>query len=143
MKFSNESGQVISLNWGDLGPVGRTVVAVVGLLFGGLILFGVVTFVVSVYPDSLKLTAPILCPDDLPDSEVGRYRTGTDPPGPRGEGVNFSLICSNSRGEFKDLGMQKPLALLTVWIVLAMGAIVGVLFAISRLRRRRAGSGIP
>jgi hypothetical protein len=87
-----------------------------------------------IYPGSLRWTAPLLCPDDKPDSFVVRIEQADS----EGTSTSFSLFCMGDRGEFEEVGTWKPLGILFLYGYGLMAALLGaVLLGIRRRRRRR------
>jgi hypothetical protein len=91
-----------------------------------------------IYPGSLKVTAPILCPDDRPDPVVVRYDVQTSD----GTGTNFTLFCLSDRGEFVEVGTWEPLGLLFLFVGVGMVGAVLLWMAVGLIRgSSSAGSG--
>ncbi len=103
---------------------------------------GVAAFVASmlmvIWPGSMKMTAPILCPDDRPDPFVVRYDVQTSD----GTGTNFTLFCMSDRGEFFEVGTWEPLGLM--FLIVGGGMLTAVvLIGIAGAIRRSSSAGPP
>lgn len=111
----------------------------------GVLLFAasMTTVIVScaIWPGEAKLTAPLLCPDDMPDAFVVVDAHRVQP----GETTyNFTLYCVGPRGEVRNVGWFTPMAVLTaahgaLILVVALALIVR---AGRRRRRRSAGRAL-
>jgi hypothetical protein len=98
----------------------------------------IATMLMVIYPGSLKVTAPILCPDDRPDPIVVRYDVQTSD----GTGTNFTLFCLSDRGEFVEVGTWEPLGLLFLFVGVGMVGAVLLWMAVGLIRgSSSAGSG--
>ena len=100
-----------------------------GLAVGLLV---VMSLGLVVYPGALKLTAPVLCPDDQPDAFVVRT-TVEDAEGPS---TNFTLFCMGQRGQFTEVGTWRPLLLLFAGSYAALVVLGGVGLGVLRVLRR-------
>jgi hypothetical protein len=67
----------------------------------------------AIWPGALKLTAPVLCPDDKPDAFVLRRMEAEDDP--EGAVLTFRLICMDDRGDLVDVGYLRPGLVLAVY----------------------------
>ncbi|HEX6422857.1 MAG TPA: hypothetical protein VFZ79_05215 [Acidimicrobiales bacterium] len=93
-----------------------------------------VAMVMVIYPGVLKLTAPSLCPDDMPDAFVVSF-TSQAPDG--GTSTDISLFCMGERGQFTEIGLAAPYLRLT-GVATAGLAVLVVLGAVRvRVGRRR------
>lgn len=93
-----------------------------------------VAMVMVVYPRVLKLTAPGLCPDDMPDAFVVSF-TSQAPDG--GTSTEISLFCMGERGQFTEIGLAAPYLRLTGAATVGLAVLVALLIVQVRLRRRR------
>ena len=85
------------------------IVVVVGVALGLAVgLLVVMSLGLVVYPGALKLTAPVLCPDDQPDAFVVRTTVEDS----EGTSTSFTLFCMGERGQFTEVGTWQPLLLL-------------------------------
>ncbi len=103
------------------GPVKRFVIAVFALTLAALTLSSVIT--VAIWPGELKLTAPLFCEDDQPetfvvsDTETSGGETTT----------NYTLYCVGPRGDATDAGFFGPFMVVTavhgllLWLFLLFG----------------------
>ena len=102
------------------------------------VLLGVSAFLASmimvIYPGAFKLTAPVLCPDDLPDPVVVEYTVETSD----GQGINFTLFCVGDRGVFTEVGTWRPLLLLTLYVA---GALLVVMVGLAGFGMVKAAFG--
>lgn len=120
-----------------------------GCLASGLISLAILLFAASmatvivaiaIWPGEAKLTAPLLCPDDQPDAFVVADTYQVQP----GEtSTNFTLYCMGERGDVTDVGFGIPFALLTAFHLVLIVALLVVLGAVRRLRRRGRGEPGP
>ena len=108
--------------------VRNLLIALVGLLgFAGF----VAVMLMVIYPGAFKLTAPVVCPDDLPDAVVVRYNVETSD----GQGTNFTLFCMGERGVFTEVGTWRPLAVLTLYFAGALLVVMIGLVVVGLFRR--------
>lgn len=112
------------------------------MAFFGLVFLSVMTTLVvsiGIWPGEMKLTAPILCPDEKPDPYVV---SDTYSPQPGESSTTYTLYCVGERGDFEDVGVFRPMALLTLFHAGLWLAIPFVLAPIAMIRRRaRQGVG--
>lgn len=66
---------------------------------------------IAIWPGSMKLTAPVLCPSEQPDAHVVRTTTTTSD----GTSTSFSLFCMGERGDFIEIGTWEPYGLLFLY----------------------------
>jgi hypothetical protein len=119
-----------------------------GAVVLGIVLFGlavaaiiVVSVGIAVWPGSMKLTAPVLCPSEQPDPFVVRTTT-TDADG---TSTSFSLFCMGERGDFSEVGTWEPYGLLFLftWGAFVALALLQLARGAGRRRRRHRALGAP
>ncbi len=88
---------------------------------------------IGIWPGQLKLLAPVFCSAEQPDAFVV---ADTYSPRPGETVTNFSLYCMGERGDSTDQGFLFPFLLISVVNGIAIFAIVFVLGAVLRLRKR-------
>jgi hypothetical protein len=115
------------------------VVAAVGVLLF-MAVMTTVTLTIGIWPGEMKLTAPLLCQDSMPDAFVVSDTYSSRP----GEtSTNYTMYCMSERGDVEDVGWFRPLVILTLAhgaliLALLLGAAVLVKL-LNGLNRRSAG----
>jgi hypothetical protein len=112
------------------------VVTLGALLVAAIIVTSIVTM--AIWPGEAKLTAPLFCPDDKPDTYVVvdtySYRPGET-------SYNYSLYCVGPRGEVQDVGWLKPAGVLTAAHSAIILVVAVVLIGRAGRGRRRVADG--
>ncbi len=103
-----------------------------------LALFIAVMLMVA-WPNSLKLAAPTLCPDDKPDAFVVRYDVQTSD----GTGTNFTLFCMSERGEIEEVGTWEPLLILFGITCVVVYGLILLIWLVGRIRKMAGGEVDP
>ncbi|HEV7759931.1 MAG TPA: hypothetical protein VGO78_13115 [Acidimicrobiales bacterium] len=111
----------------------RVVWTTVGVLALGVAAITVVSVGIAIWPGSMKLTAPVLCPADQPDPFVVRTTTSDS----EGTSTSFSLFCMGDRGDFTEVGSWEPYGLLFLYTWAAFVVLSALLVVRIRWRRRR------
>jgi len=119
----------------------RTIIVLV--LVGIVAFFSVMTTIAvagAIWPGEAKLTAPLFCPSDKPDSfvVVDSYH-----PDPGETSYDFSLYCMGARGQTEEIGWFRPSAVLTLAHALLLVAGVGGLVLLVRRRSRGRPRPVP
>jgi hypothetical protein len=92
----------------------------------------------AVWPGSFELTAPLLCPDDSPDSLVVRDTYSVRP----GEtSTTFTLYCLSERGEVTDVGAMRPVLIVAAVVAIVIGGLMLVAMLALGRSARRSGTG--
>lgn len=110
-----------------------------GCLLGplGLVIFfslmiGLVAAVIGIWPGSMKLTAPFLCPSGFDDpfvvSDTYNVRPGET-------STTFTMYCLNERGEAKNVGAFRPGFLVFVFMCLLVIVPSVLIFLVKRIIR--------
>jgi hypothetical protein len=111
----------------------------VALLVLGVAAVTVVSVGIAIWPGSMKLTAPVLCPAEQPDPFVVRTTTSDS----EGTSTSFSLFCMGDRGDFTEVGTWEPYGLLFLYTWAAFVALALLIIARVRWRRRRRAGATP
>lgn len=110
-----------------------------GLLFVGFIVSCIVTF--GIWPGQMRLTAPLLCPDDRPDALIV---SDTYQPTPGETTTTYTMICLGPEGQVTEVGVGRPFMLMillhTAIIAVPILGVVGWRLS-RRLRSGRGSSG--
>ena len=114
----------------------------VGVLALGVAAITVVSVGIAIWPGSMKLTAPVLCPTDQADPFVVRTTTSDS----EGTSTSFSLFCMGDRGDFTEVGSWEPYGLLFLYTwaaFMVLSALLVVRIGWRRRRRARAAATEP
>ena len=116
-------------------PRGGCLGAIGVLVFVSFLLTVILT--VAIWPGEMKLTAPLLCPDDKADAYVV---VDSVSPTPGETAYNFTLYCMGPRGDVFDAGSLRPVLLLMLGhTVLIVAAVVLILLPAGWHRGRGSG----
>lgn len=111
----------------------------IGLVIFLSFMIGVAAAVMGIWPGSLKLTAPIVCPSGFDDTFIV---SDTYNPRPGETVTTFTMYCVNERGEARDAGIFKPLLLLwggVTALVIVLSVVIFLLVRIIRPPNRSTG----
>lgn len=99
---------------------------------------GTILVTVAIWPGEAKLTAPLFCPDDKPDSYVvadhassGAGETSTD----------YTMYCMGPRGETRDVGFMRQFLVLTLAHGLLLVLLIVGFAVLGLVRARRTSAG--
>ena len=109
------------------------------LVGSGLVAAFIAMMLTVAYPNSLKVAAPYLCPDDMPDAFVVRYEVQTSD----GQGINFTLFCMSERGEFEEVGTWRPLLVLVIAVAAVFFGLMFLQIVHVGVRRLFGGGSDP
>lgn len=111
-----------------------------GLVFAVGMIAAFAAVLTVIWPGSMKLSAPILCPDGFADPLVVRDTYSVQP----GEtSTTFTMYCLSPRGEVHDAGALKPVMVVTAGLVVitTVVGLVGMLLVGRSAVRRRVRRG--
>lgn len=111
--------------------IGSIVALLFAFAFVGVI--GSCLITIGIWPGQIKLLAPVLCSDAQPDAFVV---ADTYNPSPGETVTNFTLYCMGERGDATDQGFLVPFLLISVVNGLTIFALVFMVGALLRARRR-------
>jgi hypothetical protein len=120
-------------------PVLRGGVVGFGILAGILVFCGVMLtgLTVGIWPGELRLTAPIVCPEDKTDAYVV-VDSNHIPPNKTAD--DFEFYCMGPRGNFENVGFGAPLFILSVFHT-GLLLIIAMLYLLLTAPRRRRAEG--